>query len=167
MPRAIGLCLALLAAPALAFAQSAPHEDFLEKDIIHWVGPETAKLQGMVSDEAAEGHTRPMVMPFGTVRSGDCRMTKAMLVIRHDGTGEFDATTSTRAAHADVTWHTIISIYDANNEPLFSTGDFAGPEMNDGKPSTPYVWTNRFTMDPATLRRLFSRIDHAALSYSC
>jgi hypothetical protein len=160
-----GLLFALAAAPAVA--QISPGVDHLEDRIIHWVGPQTRALQQQVYEQVDRAHTHPIVMTFAPMKTADCRMTGAMLVINHDGTGQFDATTLTTAAHADATWHTLISIFDAEDRPLFSTGDFAGPEMKDGKSSTPYVWTNRFTMDPAVARVVFGRIDHARISYLC
>jgi hypothetical protein len=39
--------------------------------------------------------------------------------------------------------------------------------MNDGKAATPYVWVNKFTMDRATLLKVYDEIDHASLSYVC
>ncbi len=90
------------------------------------------------------------------MKTRDCRMTNAVLVIGRDGAGEFDATTMTLAANTAVTWHTDITLLDAHGRRLFDTGDFAGPEMNDGKPLTSlsYVRVNKFTMDPATLRKV-------------
>lgn len=172
---ATGLLLLALARAAQAQAQFGdpggmsvmPGVDELEGQIIHWVGPQVLTLQNRARDEFLSYRTRPLVMPFPPVKTGACRMTKAALVIGRDGAGEFDATTMTLAANADATWHTTITLFDAHGRPLFGTGDFAGPEMDDGKPSTPYVWVNRFTMDPATLRKVFDEIDHASLSYAC
>jgi hypothetical protein len=175
--RAIAALLLALASATPACAQAqygdpggisvAPMIDELEGQIIHWVGPQVVGLQNRRRDEFLASHTRDMVMPFGSMKAGDCRMTNAKLVIRRDGTGEFDATTSTVASNADSTWHTTIALFAADGRPLFWTGEFAGPEMNDGKPSTPYVWVNRFTMDPATMRKVYDEIDHASLSYNC
>lgn len=106
-------------------------------------------------------------MPFGPVQTGDCRMPRGVLVIRRDGAGEFRATTLTLAGGAEATWHTDIKLLDAKGRALFDTGDFAGPEMNDGKSGTPYAWVNKFTMDRATLLKVYDDIDHASLSYVC
>jgi hypothetical protein len=131
------------------------------------VGPVTIELQKTASDEYYAFHTQDLVMPFGSATAGDCRMTDAHLIIRRDGTGEFRATTLTTASGADSTWHTDITLMDAEGRKLFDTGDFVGPEMNDGKAATPYSWVNKFTMDRATLRKVYDEIDHAALSYEC
>ena len=82
-------------------------------------------------------------------------------------TGEFRATTLTVVSGADSTWHTDITLLDTRGRKLFDTGDFAGPEMSDGKAATPYVWLNKFTMDRATLLKVYDDIDHASLSYGC
>jgi hypothetical protein len=81
--------------------------------------------------------------------------------------GEFRATTLTVASGADSTWHTDITVQDAKGRPLFDTGDFTGPEMNDAKAATPYVWVNKFTMDRPSLRKVCGDIDHVSLSYVC
>jgi hypothetical protein len=163
----------VLASPALAqhfgdYSYSVdPGQDMLEGQIIHWVGPQVRALQNMVYDEVDAAHTHPLIMSFAPMKAGDCRMTNAVFVINHDGAGEFSARTRTLAANADVTWHTQITLMDAEGRKLFETGDFVGPEMNDGKPGTQYAWVNKFTMDRATLSKVFSQIDHAQVSYAC
>jgi hypothetical protein len=166
MPRGAA-AVAVLALASGAGAQVTPSVDMLEGQIIHWVGPQVRVLQDKAYEQYVAAHKRDMVMPFQPVKTGACRMTKAVLVIRRDGTGEFDATTMTLAANAKLTWHTNILLLDGNGRALFGTGDFVGPEMNDGKASTPYVWVNRFTMDQATMRKVYDEIDHASLSYRC
>jgi hypothetical protein len=159
--------VAVLALANGTWAQVSPNVDMLEGKNIHWVGPQVRALQNTAYDQYVAAHKHDMVMPFQPVKTGACRMTKAVLVIRRDGTGEFDATTMTLAANTHLTWHTNISLLDSNGRPLFGTGDFVGPEMNDGKAATPYVWVNRFTMDLATMRKVYDEIDHASLSYRC
>ena len=162
------LCaLSLVMAPAMAMAQSPPGVDALERQIIHWTGPEVAKLQSDATDLAVQARARPIVLPFEPAKAGDCHMRGAVLIIGKDGAGEFDATTYSEVAASGSAWHTNISIYDNQNRLLFETGDFSGPVMDDAKPRTSYRWVNRFTADKATLDRLYSRIDHAALSYRC
>jgi hypothetical protein len=152
--------------PAATFSV-APLTDELESQIIHWVGPQVRVLQMTAYDEFNAGRARPIVLGFSPLKTGACRMSKAKLIIRPDGTGEFEATTMTLAANADLTWRTNILLRAADGRPLFGTGDFLGPEMNDGKASMPYVWVNKFTMDPATLRKVYGEIDHASVSYAC
>jgi hypothetical protein len=158
---------AALLSPALAFAQSVPSVAILESQIIHWNGPEVATLQNDATSLAVQARARPIVMPFESAKAGDCRMRSAVLIIRKDGTGEFDATTSTEAANSAAVWHTVVSIYDNQNRLLFDTGDFESPVMDDARPRTPHRWANRFTADHSTIDKLYSRIDHAQLSYRC
>ena len=161
----------MLAWASGALAQMDPSglfgSNILEKWNIHWVGPVTVALQKTATEEYNAFHNRDLVMPFGPVKAGDCRMTGAHLIIRRDGTGEFQATTLTVASGADSTWHTDITLQDTKGRALFDTGDFTGPEMNDGKAATPYVWVNKFTMDSVTLRKVYDDIDHASLRYVC
>jgi hypothetical protein len=161
----------VLAAASGAFGQTDPSgllgANPLEKWIIHWVGPVVMATQDLATEEYYAFHTNDMYLHFGPIQAGDCRMTDAHLIIRRNGTGEFAARTLTVAAGADSTWHTDIVLQDAEGRALFDTGDFAGPEMNDGKASTPYVWVNKFSMDAPTLRKVYNDIDHASLNYVC
>jgi Family of unknown function (DUF6294) len=161
----------VLAAASGAVGQTDPSgllgSNMLEKWNIHWVGPVTLALQKTATEEYYAYQTRDLVLPFGPIKAGDCRMTGAHLIIRRDGTGEFRATTLTEASGADSTWHTDITLQDTKGRALFDTGDFTGPKMNDGKAATPYVWVNKFTMDRSTLRKVYDDIDHASLSYLC
>lgn len=171
MPRAgLILSLTLLFAPALVAAQTAPRQQQLEESLglgIHWVGAETHVLQASVYDKVNEAHTKPIVVAFTPQKTASCRLTKAALIIRKDGTGEFDATTYAEAPDTGAVWRSNISIFDANNHLLFQTGDFDGPEMDRAGRAEPYAWVNRFTMNASTLRRLADLIDHGSLSFSC
>jgi hypothetical protein len=161
------LCLAILAAPAAAGAQSAPNVNILEGQIIHWIGPQTAALQTNANDLNGVGHGKPIRMPFPRMKAGHCHMSDAVLVIRKDGAGEFDATTYTDVASSGEVWRTRITLYDEHGQALFETGDFDGPVMDSAKPARRYVWVNRFSMDPAAIDKVYGRIDHAHIDYSC
>ena len=153
-----------LATPAAAQLFS-PRRDNIDTSVMR--APQAQVLRQEAYRQVDEAHTRPRVVSLAPMKTADCRMTGAGLIIRHDGTGEVDATTLTTAAHADRTWRMKIAILDGNDRPLFDTGNFDGPEMNDGQPSKPYAWVRRFTMDPATLRKVLDGMDHTAVSYAC
>jgi len=159
--------LAVALAPAVAAAQSPPGVDILERQIIHWNGPEVAQLQGDATNLAVQARSRPIILPFEPAKAGACHIHGAVLIIGKDGAGEFDATTYSDEAGSGAVWHTNIAIYDNQNRLLFETGDFAGPVMDGARPRTPYRWVNRFTADKAALDQIFKRIDHAGLSYRC
>ena len=166
--RTVLLCaLGLAMAPGLALAQSPPSVDALERQIIHWTGPEVMKLQNDATELAVRARSRPIILPFDAAKAGDCHMHRAVFIISKDGVGEFDATTYSDVAASGSVWRTNIQIYDNQNQLLFETGDFSGPVMDDAKPRAPYRWANHFTADKATIDRLYSRIDHAKLSYAC
>jgi hypothetical protein len=167
MKRFLLCALSLAFAPTLAAVQSPPGRDALERQIIHWTGPEVAKLQQDATDLAVQARARPIVLPFDPAKAGACHIHGAVLIIGRDGVGEFNATTYTDDARSGAVWHTNISIYDNQNQLLFETGDFAGPVMDSAKPKTPYRWINHFTADQPTIDKLYNRIDHAALSYRC
>ena len=159
--------LMMLFIPTLALAQSSPNANILESKIIHWMGPEVMELQNRATDLAVQARARPIVLPFNEMRAGDCHMRGAVLIISKDGVGEFDATTYTSAVKSAAVWHTLISIYDDQNHLLFDTGDFESPVMDDDSPRTPHRWANHFNAKPAVIDKLYSRIDHATLSYRC
>jgi uncharacterized lipoprotein NlpE involved in copper resistance len=71
------------------------------------------------------------------------------------------------APGADATWQTTIMVLDKKGQPLSDTGSFAGAEMNGGKPATPHVWVNKFTMNRTTMLKLYDDIDHASVIYAC
>src|ERR1700712_4114282 len=109
----VPLCaLSLAIAPGLALAQSPPGVDILEHQIIHWTGPEVAKLQTDATELAVQARSRPIVLPFDAARAGDCHMHGAVFILSKDGGGEFDATTYSDIGASGSVWRTNIAIYD-------------------------------------------------------
>lgn len=161
------VCAFLLLAPGLALAQTSPNQDDLESQIIHWVGPQTTALQNTSTNLYYAGQEQPIVMPFSRLNAGRCHLKNAALIIRKDGTGEFDATTYSDTVGAGDAWRTLISIFDGDGQLLFDTGDFEGPVMDGASRAKPLVWVNRFSIDHAAITRLYGRIDHGQISFGC
>lgn len=80
---------------------------------------------------------------------GDDQMNAgSKLTLYSNGTARFDCQTLCFHTHSGDTWHHFLSIYDINNNSLFTGGYFDSPRMDDGNPPPVYTWSAAFTFDP-------------------